>query len=138
MMVFFVPGIPVQQGSKRHVGNGIMVEDAKEKLMPWRDSITYAAREASTECLTGPVSVSLTFYFPRPKSHYRANGQLKDTAPRYKSSRPDLDKLIRAVLDAMTAAGVWRDDSQVAALHANKAYGEPREVGLAVSLRSLT
>jgi crossover junction endodeoxyribonuclease RusA len=37
--------------------------------------------------------------------------------------RPDLDKLVRAVLDALSEAGVWRDDAQVVSVVARKAYG---------------
>lgn len=134
---FFVPGIPVQQGSKRHVGNGVMVEMAKN-LRPWRDSVTYAARAAcrqDCDLQTGPLTATLTFWFPRPKSHYRANGLLKPNAPTYKSSAPDVDKLARAVLDAITGSGLWHDDAQVAGLQLTKRYAnEPTGVGLAVTL----
>ncbi len=37
---------------------------------------------------------------------------------------PDLDKLCRACLDSLTGI-VWRDDSQVVRLEANKDYGAP-------------
>jgi crossover junction endodeoxyribonuclease RusA len=128
MIRFVVPGIPVQQGSKRHVGNGIMVE-AAANLKPWREAIIYAAREHSKELRypTGPVNACLYFYFPRPKSHFgtgRNAHVLKDGATEYKATKPDLDKLVRAVLDAITQSGVvWRDDSQVAGLTALKRYG---------------
>jgi len=119
-----------------------MIEDAKENLMPWRDSITYAAREARGPDSSGyeqcAVAVNLVFWFPRPKSHYRANGGLKETAPGMKASRPDIDKLSRAVLDAITASGVWRDDAQVAELHTTKRYAYVGEdPGLAVAIRGL-
>ena len=133
MIRFVVPGVPVQQGSKRHVGNGIMVETAKEKLMPWREAIIYAAREKSAEFGSlprypaGPVDVGLYFYFPRPKSHYRTGRNahlLKDGVTDYKATTPDLDKLVRAVLDAITQSGcIWRDDAQVAGLTASKQWG---------------
>jgi Holliday junction resolvase RusA-like endonuclease len=130
MIRFVVPGLPVAQGSKRHVGNGIMVETAREKLMPWRDAIIYAARARSAELRfpTGPINACLHFYFPRPKSHYRTGRNshlLKDSATEYKSTKPDLDKLVRAALDAITQSGrIWRDDAQVAGLTASKRYGD--------------
>lgn len=40
------------------------------------------------------------------------------------SVRPDLDKLCRAVLDALTDAGIWHDDSQVCSLSAIKVYAD--------------
>lgn len=138
---FAVPGIPVQQGSKKHVGNGIMIESAKN-LRPWRDSVTYAAREAlplNEDYATGPLSVSLIFWFPRPKAHYRADGSLRDTALNWKSTTPDIDKLARAALDAITASGMWRDDAQVAELILSKRYTVSPDnfIGMSVSLWSL-
>ena len=123
---FFVPGLPIAQGSKRHVGNGVMVESAKG-LKDWRHAITDTAwtYRLQQEQWTGPVYVRLTFYFPRPKSHHVAGDPsrpVKPTAPGYPTGRPDLDKLVRAVLDAMTAASVWRDDSQVVSIEAMKGY----------------
>ena len=130
---FFVPGIPSAQGSKRHVGHGVLV-DMNKNLQSWRDSIIYAAREARPKdagdgvVFAGPVSVDLTFFFGRPKSHYCSGSKshlLRNNAPKCKVSAPDIDKLSRAVLDAITAAGMWRDDAQVVSLKAVKLYTHP-------------
>lgn len=123
---FFVPGVPVGQGSKRHVGNGVMVESAKG-LKDWRRAITDAAWTYRLErpTITGPVAVALTFVVARPKGHYgtgRNADRLKPSAPLYPAVKPDIDKTTRAVLDAITASGVWRDDSQVVELLARKDY----------------
>jgi crossover junction endodeoxyribonuclease RusA len=110
-MEFFVPGVPVAQGSKRHVGKGIMVEQLKN-LGPWREAV---------------INAALTFRFPRPKHHFgtgRNAEKLKLSAPIYKESAPDLDKLVRAVGDALTQAGVLRDDALIVALAAAKVYDE--------------
>lgn len=125
-----VHGVPAAQGSKRHVGNGRMVEMSK-RLGPWRAAIAEAIVEAGWQrdpILTGPVWVDLTFYLPRPKHHYgtgRNADRLKPNAPVWVSTAVgDIDKLCRAVLDAITHAGAWRDDSQVAYLAAEKHYAE--------------
>lgn len=138
---FFVPGVPVQQGSKKHVGNGIMVEDSKN-LQPWRDSIIYAAREQVSKFTAPPiftevVAVRFVFYYPRPKSHYGTGKnatRLKSGAPQFKPSAPDIDKLVRAACDALTAAGVWRDDALVASLLAFKKYEYGSGSGMGVSV----
>ena len=78
--------------------------------------------------------MELAFTFIRPRWHYGRRG-LRPSAPLGHAVRPDLDKLARAVLDALVGAGVIRDDAQVAELHATKGYGE--RPGLAVALRSL-
>lgn len=122
---FTVHGTPAPQGSKRHVGRGIMVESSKA-LRPWREAIAWHARHARGDhpLLTGPVAVRATFYLPRPQHHYRTNGQLKTTAPLWHSKRGDLDKHARALLDAITGTLIV-DDAQVAYLHLRKLYGDP-------------
>ncbi|GIW59951.1 MAG: hypothetical protein KatS3mg087_1017 [Patescibacteria group bacterium] len=70
--------------------------------------------------------VHLTFYFNRPKSH------LRDKFHDYSSVRPkciylkhavkpDIDKITRAVLDALTGV-LWENDSRVYAIFAEKRY----------------
>jgi Holliday junction resolvase RusA-like endonuclease len=148
-MGFFVPGIPAQQGNHRTNQYGATYETSKNHA-PWRDSIIYAAKEARAKeaddgiVFAGPVAAELTFIFPRPKNHYgtgRNAGVLKPDAAYYKTSAPDLDKLIRATLDAITVAGIWRDDAQVVMLGGGgKVYTQPNGIndpGLVVSIRSL-
>ena len=126
----FVPGIPAAQGSKRHVGRGVMIESSK-RLRPWRATVTAAIVEAGWHLepvLSGPVAVSLLFTFPRPRAHYGTGGnanRLKDSAPEWHDKRPDADKLARAVLDAITESGTIRDDAQVVSLQVRKRYGQP-------------
>lgn len=130
MISFFVEGVPAPQGSKDHVGNGRMVESSK-RLKPWRATVRAAARAAwEGEPYAGPVSVDVTFRFLRPKSHYgtgRNAAILKGSAPSHHAYRPDVDKLARAILDALTGVA-WSDDSQVVAVHACKRWTDGCEV----------
>ena len=123
-----VHGIPAPQGSKRHVGGGRMVE-ASKAVGPWREAVRHETQQAIAAGAdthpTGPISVAVTFRMPRPRGHYRTNGQVRDTAPAfYVATRPDLDKLVRAVLDGLTAGGAFGDDAQVADLIATKHYAD--------------
>lgn len=119
---FFVPGVPVPQGSKRHVSRDVLVESAR-MLGPWRSTVTLAARQAHRgPIVDGPVRVSCEFVFPWPKRWHRTNGEVKDDAPVRHATRPDADKLARAALDSLTGV-VFRDDGQVCDLHATKRYG---------------
>lgn len=124
MTTLFCVGKPVTQGSKRawaRMGrNGkpfaSMVEQNAGRLRPWRDQIRWVAQESGQECLEGPVAVRLRFFFVRPKNHYVSGDRskpLKATAPpRPHGNIGDLDKLTRAVLDALTGV-LYVDDCQV-------------------------
>jgi Holliday junction resolvase RusA-like endonuclease len=91
-------GVPAPQGSKRYVGNGRMIESSKA-LKPWRELIIADAKQQGVPApIDRPVGVALVFCFPRPKAHFTTNGQIKANAPKYKTTRPDLDKCVRAVL----------------------------------------
>lgn len=121
-----VPGLPRPQGSKRHVGNGRMVESSPH-VGPWRERVALAARAAHGGQLDGALHVTVCFSLPRPKGHYRTGRNahmLRDGAPDYPTTRPDLDKLTRAILDALTGVW-WADDSLVVGLDAIKVFGQP-------------
>lgn len=112
-------GDAAPQGSKRHVGKGIMVESSK-KVAPWRQDVKYAALAAVEELpgwvpLDGPLAVSMTFTFPRRKGHFgtgRNATRLKPSAPLRPDRYPDLSKLVRSTEDALTKV-VWADDARV-------------------------
>lgn len=130
-LYFTVDHLPAPQGSKKHVGNGVMVEDSK-RLPAWRRAVWAAAFRAAKQAdefkpFTGAVHVEIIFRYPRPKSHYRTgrfSHLLKDDAPHFVTTTPDIDKTCRSVFDAITASGVWKDDRQAAALVTSKVYGE--------------
>lgn len=117
---FFVPGTPRPQGSKRHVGNGRMIESSAH-LAGWRDRIYLTAKAEAGNALVfpaGAVRAHLGFVMPRPKA------TPKIAPPAVK--RPDLDKLIRAVFDAITGT-IVTDDSQIVHLTASKMIARPDE-----------
>ena len=127
-IVFFAAGAPAPQGSKTHVGHGVMVESSK-RVKPWRGTVRTAAIKAldGQQPRTGPMDVYLRCIMPRPKSHLRKGKAQTDGwrllpfAPRKHTSKPDVDKLIRAVLDALTGV-CWYDDAQVVVVHGEKSY----------------
>jgi crossover junction endodeoxyribonuclease RusA len=118
-----------------------MVESSKA-VGPWREAVRAETQRAITETPAGrptggAVCVVIMFTLPRPRSHYGAGrnaGRIKESAPNFPAGRPDLDKLTRAVLDGLTAGGAWRDDAQVAELHASKEWGTP---GCRIQIRQL-
>lgn len=120
MVNFFVEGVPVPQGSKVCKclqGRAIMWE-ANSKLKAWRDTVTAQAQiemlARGLETITEPVNIVLSFVFEQPKTTNRLLPSVK----------PDLDKLIRAVGDALTKSGIYKDDALVVFISASKSYGE--------------
>jgi len=91
-------------------------------MLPWRKDIQAAIETAISNSdpsivwpVTGPVDVHVVFTMKKPT-----------TAPKRKRTwpekRPDIEKLVRCVHDALTNAGAVRDDSQVIRLVAAKVY----------------
>jgi len=133
MIEFSVGGIPVPQGSTRALvtkaGRAIVTNSNSNRLALWRNDVVAAASRTLGDrpAIAAPVAVVLWFYLPRPKSHYRTGTNahlLRDNAPELPAKTPDIDKLIRAILDGLTVAGVIADDSLVCSLHASKEYAD--------------
>lgn len=96
-------------------------------LAQWRASIRLAAQQAGAYITPLPVAITITFGMPRPKSHLMLRGgkyvvkwQDKDKRP---AVAPDLDKLTRAVMDALSGV-CYKDDAQVVSLHVEKVYAD--------------
>jgi len=136
-----VYGTPTPQGSKKILGRAggprQLVDSNADALRLWRDDVKGAALRALDVTpgwdreMYPVVMMHVTFTLLRPKSHYRQGKEtshmLRDGAPQhYHGVKPDLDKLLRAVCDALTSAGVYQDDSRVAQVWATKAYPSVR------------
>ena len=123
-MTFTVYGQPAPQGSKRHVGHGVIIESSKA-VKPWRTAVEQCVLLAAPFgtrpypiLIRGPVELFVTFTFQRPKTAKKSVV--------HKTSTPDLSKLVRSTEDALTTAGVWEDDSRVVRCYAEKLYtGHP-------------
>ena len=129
-LTFSVDGIaPAPQGSKRHVGHGVLIESSRQ-VKPWRQAVTTAALEARRQAgldgvIDGPCTLSVVFRFPRPKGHYGKTG-LRPSAPIWKATQPDLDKCLRSTADALSHVLI-RDDSQIVSLSAAKRWAAEDE-----------
>lgn len=140
ILTFSAQGTPIPKGSMKHIGNGRMVDQTKTK--PWMNAIRLAALAAWEEhddplnrsWIDVPVSVFIEFYFPRPLA-------AKNRLYPHKRSVGDIDKLSRAVLDALqptkTQPGVLADDSLVVDLSAHKRYTESGYTGAYIAIKEL-
>ncbi len=132
---FTVLGKPAPQGSKRHVGKGVMVESSK-RCKPWRQDVRHTAIDLLPNGwyarMGDAMLLSVVFVFARPKNHFRTNGELKPSAPKHCTGRiGDVSKLIRAVEDAMTGI-VYNDDAQIISLIATRRYATATEQPCAI------
>lgn len=127
-----VYGEPAPQGSKKlgrvHKRGSTkanpqyrpVILDDNNKTAPWRQRVEAAAWAAMVgagqrEPLVGPVAVEVTFTVKKP---LRAPKR-KRTWPAVK---PDVDKYQRSTFDALTTAGVYKDDGQIIDVRARKVY----------------
>ena len=151
MIQVTVMGQPAPQGSKRYVGQsragrGILVESSAN-VKPWREDVRAACERFIETCaimrdvsagygpgqirdvrvvpsgdtavlalpLDCPLRVRMVFTLPAPAS-------LPKKRPSHPMRLPDLSKLVRSTEDAITSAGLWRDDARVVECTAVKTY----------------
>jgi Holliday junction resolvase RusA-like endonuclease len=122
-----VRGTPRPQGSMRlhQLQNGKTAARYPAAVYVWRGQVQAAVADLGVDPFVGPVEVGMGFDLMRPLHHNgtgRNAGTVKASAPSHPAVAPDLDKLARCVNDAITDAGLWRDDAQVVVLFAAKRY----------------
>lgn len=123
-----VVGVPMPKGSMHCIGprtckgcgatviHNVQPDDSSGKGKEWRNRLITAGehlRRVNGFTYEGPVSVDATFVLERPKTATRRLWPHK---------YPDLDKLARMLLDALTVAQVVKDDSLVVELNLRKQY----------------
>ena len=144
---FFVYGVAKTAGSKksfvpkRKDGSFVTKADGRPKVVTmddtgeagksWRSTVADAARPFFTDDdgeirpLDGAIQVEITFYRRRPKGHFGSGRQTKhivrDSADAMPITKPDVDKLSRAILDALKGVA-WHDDAQVTDKVVRKRY----------------
>jgi crossover junction endodeoxyribonuclease RusA len=136
---FEVRGLPVTEGNMGAnvvAGHAHIYHKKNKGLQAWRSDIAAEARRAApSTMLAGPLAVRLDFRLPQPASIRNWAGRGKNRVPvrNLPHKRPDIDKLVRAALDALTNV-IMGDDSQVVRLRASKSYGTP---GVSVEVRTI-
>ena len=145
---FFVSGDPSPKGSKTAVvrgGRAVLLDGrrgpARAKYALWRDSVAVCARLAMHTAtkpyniltpLDGPLSIEVVFYLLRPKNETKAQ-----RARTWHTVRPDVDKLLRAVLDPLSGV-VITDDARIALARVTKRYAvTPDAIGALITVFKL-
>lgn len=116
------------QGGRR------MIHSNHAALMSWRATVASHAiaeiihterRGQGAWPATGACALIVKFHLPRPRNHYRSGKfahLVRAVAPREHQVKPDLDKLVRAICDALVSACAIVDDSQISHIRAAKAW----------------
>ena len=117
---FFVKGRPVPQGSLKFI-QGRPIHARATDLAIWRADIARNAELSGYRPVDGAVKVTCEFIYMKPKTSTRSMPWVK----------PDLDKLIRAVLDGLTGVA-YADDCQVTIIQASKSYGSAEGVWITI------
>jgi|TARA_Y100000034_G_C6874309_1_gene399590 Holliday junction resolvase RusA-like endonuclease len=134
MIDIFVSGVPQPKGSTRAfvVKGRPIITSTNRGVKSWEDTIRHALGMASIDLVKGPVMVNLWFTLPQPASR-APKPKSKDPFKRnpVPDTKPDLDKLARACLDAMNKVA-FEDDARVVSLVVSKTYGDPVGVHIVV------
>ena len=127
-----VLGTPVPEGSTKAIPykskdgatKVAIMHNKSSELMDWRYRIAKEYREnGGTYTEQYGIDIHVEFFFTRPKS-VKAEKRPNMTV------KPDVDKLLRAVMDALTGVA-YKDDSQVVSVTAVKRYGKENDVDCA-------
>jgi len=110
----------------------VRFQSASGKFVSWSPKSDWfgliyaeALKHRPNQPLDGPIRLDAIFRFPRPKS------ARKDAV--FMAHRPDEDNLKKALMDAITYARIWTDDSRVCDGRVMKIYGEPPGVTVRIS-----
>lgn len=116
---FFIFGEPVAMGRPRFTRTGRVYTPKKteEALQGVVQAIRdYEDHTMKIETISKPVHVIMDFTHSRPKRMRKGGRVIKGT-------KPDLDNLIKLVLDGISKSGIWTDDNIVSQVTAKKYYG---------------
>jgi len=125
---FWVPGVPLAKPAWNRSTSSRL---ARQRAAPWFKSVRRMAEHAvrSVPMATWPLFppeqplvLEVTYYMPRPKSHFRTGrraGELKPTAFPWPVTKPDLTNLTKGLEDVLAdwprgqPALVYAGDQQI-------------------------
>lgn len=107
-------------------GRPVFYEPAKLKTAK-KELTLLLSKHRPEEPLTGPLSLSVTWLFPKGKSHHHGE---------WRVTRPDTDNLEKMLKDCMTHCGFWKDDAQVVSEHVEKRWSE-NPIGIEIEITEL-
>jgi Holliday junction resolvase RusA-like endonuclease len=113
----WISGKATPQGSKKAfvINNRAVLVDASGGNKEWRKKVTDTVKAHEQYIrYKGAVNVKLAFYMEKAKSNKTG----------FMMQKPDIDKLARSVLDALTDSEIIEDDSRVVHLTCSKTWAD--------------
>ena len=144
---FFVAGIPKAMPRCRYrlikTKSGKQFVNAYTPLKNVRDwydlfisKATQFKPEQTWDCA---IMITCDFVLPRPNNHYNAKKVLKNREI-FHSKKPDIDNLLKLVMDVLKSLNYYNDDSQVAMIEVRKMYPKNNnaDCGMYLEIKKLT
>jgi Holliday junction resolvase RusA-like endonuclease len=141
-----VLGTPAPKGSTRAIlisGRAVNVPGGsnanKNAIKAWHRAVSDQGRLTVGDgrepvFVDQPMTVYIQFRMARPKGHFGSNGAIRVRAPAFPATKPDIDKLARSTLDALTGI-VWDDDSRIVRLILDEDYAVPGQEGATILVK---
>lgn len=141
IVTFTTHGNPATEGSTR-IRHGKITHDNPQKLQTWRNAIiAQSIRHAPPQPIDGPVAITINFYLPPGKTRLQRTNNNPAAEP-CTVRKGDLDKLTRAVLDALhinTPKPFFKDDAQITQLHVTKNWADQNNTaGATITISKIT
>ena len=127
--VIKIPGLPVAKARPRVTKTGKAYTPKKTRDWERMAAQVIALTWGPTPPIDRSIKVIVTAVYPRPKRRPpNVDSEYWGTGLRiWRPSRPDLDNIVKAALDAAQLAGGIKDDALVVELKATKLYASTHE-----------
>ena len=134
---FYITGVPKPLKRHRMTRRGRVYDPSSEDKKEWMNT---ALPFCPSKPIEGAIKIELEFIMPRPKSHFGTglnSGIIKPNAPIHHLHTPDLDNLVKFVLDAMNGK-FYVDDAQIISVECKKCLASVKDdSGTVVSITPL-
>jgi len=113
-----ITGPVYSQKRHRHTNKGFVYDPSskdKKKVIP------QIVEQFMEKTFIDAVLLEMNFYIQRPKSHWNKYS-LKPSAPKYKTTKPDLDNHIKFYCDILVDCKIIEDDNLIVSLNSTKQF----------------
>lgn len=125
LLEFALPIVPTPQARPRvavRFGHGVAYKTARQKANE-RTLEAMLAPHRPAAPIAAPLALEVTAVLPIPKSAAKKAREDMAAGKLWPGKKPDLDNLLKNLLDAMTRLRFWTDDALVCSIRADKRYG---------------